>query len=494
MLGWWMRQGGRKAGVAGSGRRALGNGHAVPPGPGGAQPAAAEQLPPEGAALGGSEVPGWLQRAAGWSWRLLLLAVVLYLVFRVASMLRVVVLPCIAALLLTALLQPLLRRLRRAGLPALAATWCTLLIAVAVLAGAGTLVATQASADYPTLVREVGNSAHALQRWLAGPPLHLHQTGLEQLSNRVLGYLKQHQAMVAGTVVTGGRIFLQVLAGLVLMLFVTFFLLKDGDRIWSWLLGFFGREQARRARAAGAAAWLVLVHYVRGTVVVAAIHATVIGLALWILGVPLFVPLVILVFLAAFVPLVGILVAGALAVTVTLGTRGWVAALVLVVVFIVENQLEGHLLQPLVVGHMVRLHPLAIILVLAVGGVVAGIPGAIIAVPTAAALTRAAPFLTGRASPPPDSTGPPGGAGTPAPGPAAAAGVAAAGPAAVAEPAAAAGPPAASRASAATAPSAAAGPPAAGSAAAAGSPAAGSASAADSPAAPDLPGPRPAPR
>jgi predicted PurR-regulated permease PerM len=114
----------------------------------------------------------------------------------------------------------------------------------------------------------------------------------------------------------------------------------------------------------------------------------------------LLVPLVILVFLAAFVPLVGILVAGTLAVAVTLATKGWVAALVLIAVFILENQLESHLLQPLVVGRMVRLHPLAIILVLAVGGVVAGIAGAVVAVPLAAALVRATPYLLGRQSAP----------------------------------------------------------------------------------------------
>ena len=404
MLGRWMRQGGRDQDLAGLAGQRIGDG--IPrsrhPGPGESAAGApagglpGKPAPAAAARSGAAEVPGWLQRAAGWSWRLLLIAVVLYLGFRVASMLRLVVLPCIAALLLTALLQPLVGRLRRAGLPALAATWCTLLIAVALLAGAATLAATQVTASYPTLVHEIGSTVHGLQRWLAGAPFHLRQTGLEQLSNRVLSYLKQHQAMVAGTVVTGGRIFLQVLAGLILTLFVTFFLLKDGDRIWAWLVGFLGHQQGLRARAAGAAAWLALTYYVRGTVAVAAIHAVVIGCALWFLGVPIFVPLVILVFLAAFVPLVGILVAGALAVAVTLGTRGWLAAVVLVAIFVLENQVESHLLQPLLVGHMVRLHPLAIILVLAVGGVVAGIPGAIIAVPLAAALTRAAPYLAGR--------------------------------------------------------------------------------------------------
>jgi len=342
-----------------------------------------------------AQVPGWLQRAAGWSWRLLLIGILIYLAFRVASVLRLVVLPCVAALLLTALLRPVLSRFRRLGMPALAATWCTLLIAVAILAGAGTLAVTRTTANYPQLVSELKHTVTTLQTSLAGPPFHVRHAGLQSLSNRALKYLQQHQSLVAGTVLSGGKIFLEILAGLVLMLFVTFFLLKDGERIWAWLTGFLGPDSRTRVHLAGSAAWQALVYYVRGTIAVAAIHAVVIGFSLWVLGVPLLVPLVILVFLAAFVPLVGILVAGALAVAVTLGTRGWIAAVVLVVIFILENQLESHLLQPLVVGRMVRLHPLAIILVLAIGGVVAGIPGAIVAVPSAAALVRAAPYLRG---------------------------------------------------------------------------------------------------
>lgn len=359
----------------------------VQPGPPGAEPG------PEPSQA--AQVPRWLQRAAGWSWRLLLVGLVVYLAFRVASVLRLVVLPCVAALLLTALLHPLLSRFRRLGLPALAATWCTLLIAVAILAGAGTLAVTRTTADYPHLVNELRHTVTQLQASLAGPPFHVRHAGIQGLSNRALKYLQQHQSLVAGTVVSGGKIFLEILAGLVLMLFVTFFLLKDGPRIWAWLVGFLGRDSRQRVDLAGTAAWQALVYYVRGTITVAAIHAVVIGFSLWVLGVPLLVPLVILVFLAAFVPLIGILVAGALAVAVTLGTQGWIAAVVLVVIFILENQLESHLLQPLVVGRMVKLHPLAIILVLAVGGIVAGIPGAIVAVPTAAALVRAAPYLRG---------------------------------------------------------------------------------------------------
>jgi len=357
---------------------------------------------------GQPRVPGWLERAAGWAWRLLILGALLYVMVRLVSALRLVVLPCVAALLLTALLQPLTQRLRRAGLPALAATWCTLLAAAAVLAGVVALAATRTSADYQTLVTDINNTSRDLQKWLAGAPFHLRRPGLQQLTDRLIAFLKAHQSAVAGTVVSGGRIFLEILAGLVLTMFVTFFLLKDGERIWAWLTSFLSPSPRARTRGAGAAAWQALTYYVRGTVAVAAIHAVVIGVTLWILGVPLLIPLVILVFLAAFVPLVGILVAGTLAVAVTLGTRGWVAALILVAVFIVENQLESHLLQPVVVGRMVRFHPLAIILVLAVGGVAGGIAGAVVAVPTAVALFRALPYLLGRRPVTADGADPPG--------------------------------------------------------------------------------------
>jgi len=212
--------------------------------------------------------------------------------------------------------------------------------------------------------------------------------------------------VVAGTVLTGGKYALEFLAGTVLTLFICFFLLKDGSRIWGWLISGLRPEARRRLGRAGDAGWRALVNYVRGTTVVAAIHAIFIGLALWLLGVPLLVPFIVLIFLAAFIPLIGILLVGALAILVTLATKGWVAAVILLAVFIVENQLEDHLLQPLVVGRIIKLHPLAIILVLAVGGIIAGIPGAIIAVPTAAVITYAWPELR-RGRPPEQPVEPP---------------------------------------------------------------------------------------
>jgi predicted PurR-regulated permease PerM len=342
-------------------------------------------------------VPRLLQDLAAWSWRLLLVAVVIYLSFRVAEALRLVVLPFIAAMLLTALLQPATAWMKRRGMPPLLATWCTFLAAILVIAGAITLFANRVSADYPALSAEVQRTADQVQRSLAGAPFHLNRHSLQQYTNDLVKYLSQHKAEVAGTVLTGGKYAVEVLTGLVLTLFIAFFLLKDGARIWTWLISGLHRPEAhRRAVDAGDSAWRALVNYMRGTLAVAAIHALFLGLAIWLLGLPLLVPLIVLVFLAAFVPIIGILVVGALACLIALATKGWVAAVILLAVLILENQIESHLLQPLVVGRIIRLHPLAIILVLAVGAIIAGIPGAIVAVPVAAVITYAWPALRPR--------------------------------------------------------------------------------------------------
>ncbi len=373
--------------------RTLEAGQALP-----AEPASADEHPqaeptPPGPRIPPLPVPDPLLRAAAWSLCLLLVAGVTYLAFRTAEALRLLVLPMVGALLLTALLQPLTARLKRAGLHALAATWCTLLVAIVVLAGIGTLLVNRVQADYPRLVDQVNRTAGEVRKYLAGPPFRLNDAHLAKLSGELVSYLEQHRALVAGTVLTTGRYLIETLTVIVLTIFITFFLLKDGHRIWNWLVSGFGPATRWRADRAGDAAWHAVVSYVRGTTAVAAIHALVIGLTLWLLGVPLLVPLVILVFLAAYIPLVGILVVGALAILVTLATRGWVAAVILLAVLLAENQLESHLLQPLVVGRVVRLHPLAIIVVLTVGGIVAGVPGAVVAVPVAAAITSAWPYL-----------------------------------------------------------------------------------------------------
>ena len=342
-----------------------------------------------GPAAAAADVPRWLRVGAGWSWRLLLLAALLYVAGKVATLLYLVIVPFAAAILLTALLQPLTARLRRAGLGPLAATWCTLLLAFAVIGGAVWLVTTRVEAEYPALVNQVRRTSTQMQNGLASSPLHIRTGNLAKISDNFVNYLSQHRSTVEGAALTGGRILVELLAGTVLCFFISFFLIKDGERIWSWLISGLSGDHGRRANLAGRAAWQAVVYYVRGTVAVAAIHAIVMGITLTIIGSPLVAPLALFMFVAAFVPLVGVLIAGTVAILIVLAAKGLFAALIVLAVMVVMNQLEGHLLQPQVVGKMVRLHPLAVILVLAVAGVVAGIAGAVVAVPITAALTSA---------------------------------------------------------------------------------------------------------
>ncbi|HEX3714714.1 MAG TPA: AI-2E family transporter, partial [Trebonia sp.] len=227
-----------------------------------------------------SDVPRWLRVSAAWAWRLLLLAALLWVAGKVASLLYLVIVPFAAAILLTALLQPLEARLRRSGLGALSATWCTLLLAFALIGGAVWLVTTRVEAEYPALVNQVGKTSTQIQSWLASSPFHIRTGNLAKISDNLVKYLSQHRSSVEGAALTGGRIVVELLAGIVLCFFISFFLIKDGSRIWSWLIGGLSPERGRRASLAGGAAWHAVVYYVRGTVVVAAIHAIVMGITL----------------------------------------------------------------------------------------------------------------------------------------------------------------------------------------------------------------------
>ncbi|MCG5213946.1 AI-2E family transporter [Streptosporangium sp. KLBMP 9127] len=337
-------------------------------------------------------VPPALATMAAWSGCLILLGVVVYFSAQVVATLRFVALPVAIALLLTALLFPITNRLRRAGLRPIWATWITMLVAFAVLVATGWIVGVRANDEFPRLVAQVQSTAGEVQKWLLTGPLHLQQAQLTSWFDEIANQLNAQRSAITNTVLTGATVAVEVLASIVLLLFVTFFLLKDGDRIWSWFLRAFGGA-APRVNRAGTAAWETLSHYVQGTVAVAAVHGVIIGIVLAGMGVPLWAPLAMLIFLASFIPIVGILFAGALATLVTLGAQGPVYALVFVGILVVEQQLENHVLQPLIVGRALNFHPLAIILVLAVGGVLAGITGAAVAVPIAAVLYRALPEL-----------------------------------------------------------------------------------------------------
>ncbi|MGI5288491.1 AI-2E family transporter [Nonomuraea polychroma] len=357
-------------------------------------------------------VPPVLARMAAWCVCLILVGVVVYFFALVIARLTFVALPVAIALLLTALLFPLTNSLRKAGMRPIYATWITMLVALAVLIGTGWLVGARASEEFPNLVKQVQATARDVQEWLITGPLHLEQAQITAYVDELANIVNTQRQAITGTVLSAGAAALEVLASIVLLLFVTFFLLKDGERIWAWFLRGFG-GMAPRVDRAGRAAWTTLSHYVQGTVAVAAVHGLIMGIVLAGMGVPLWAPLAVLIFFASFIPIVGIFFAGTVATLVTLGAKGLVLALVFLGVLIVEQQLENHVLQPLIVGRALNFHPLAIILVLSIGGILAGIAGAAVAVPVAAVLYRALPELRHEppALPPPaeDHVEPPGG-------------------------------------------------------------------------------------
>ncbi|MFB9623059.1 AI-2E family transporter [Nonomuraea helvata] len=355
-------------------------------------------------------VPPALAKMAAWCVCLILVGVVVYFFAQIIARLTFVALPVAIALLLTALLFPLTNSLRQAGMRPIYATWITMLVALAILVGTGWLVGARASDEFPNLVQQVQATARSVQDWLITGPIHLKEAQITSYVDEIANMVNQQRTAITGTVLTAGAVAFEVLASIVLLLFVTFFLLKDGDRIWSWILRGFG-EVAPRVDRAGRAAWATLSHYVQGTVAVAAVHGLIMGIVLAGMGVPLWAPLAVLIFFASFIPIVGIFFAGTIATLVTLGAKGLVYALIFLGILIVEQQLENHVLQPLIVGRALNFHPLAIILVLAIGGILAGIAGAAVAVPVAAVIYRALPELRHKPPalpPPPHEHAPPG--------------------------------------------------------------------------------------
>ena len=359
-------------------------------------------------------VPPLVAAATEWTWRLLVLAVGAYGAVWFLNQVELLVLPTFAGLLITTLLRPAAQWLIRHRLPRALATWLVIGLGFLILGGIGALVVTRVLAQYPDLVNQIGNLTHRLRDFLVTGPLHLNAKQIDSMQQSLLAQLRQHQGQLASIAISGLVTVADVLAAAVLTLFITFFFVYDGERIWRWLVGLAPRRARWRLQAAGQGAWGTLAGYIRGTLIIAVFHGVVIGLALFVIGVPLVIPLALVVFLGSFIPLVGAVLAGTLAVGVALVSKGVLAALVVLAVLVLENQAEGHLLQPFVVGRYVRLHPLAIALVLAGGGFLQGIPGAIVAVPLVAAVTNAVRSVRQVGEQPPGAaTDPPPPQGTP---------------------------------------------------------------------------------
>jgi predicted PurR-regulated permease PerM len=318
--------------------------------------------------------------------------VVGYFVIRELALVQIVLLPLLAAIIFTALLRPMRVRLEGRGFPRLLATWVTFVFAFIVIGAVATFVIYRATGQFHSFRSELTDTVHKLRHFLVTGPFHLKESQLNHVGTQVSHWISQHRGVVVSGVLTGATVIAEVIAGAILTAFITFFLLYDGERIWRWVRTPFGRHISK-VDAAGGAAWLTLSGYIRGSVLVATIHAVVIAVTLFVLGVPLVAPLAIIVFVTSFLPLVGVLIGGGLSVFVALGTKGLVAGIVVLIVLIIEHQIEGHLLQPFLMGRYVRLHPLAIALALAVGGVLGGIVGAIVAVPVVAVINSAWPII-----------------------------------------------------------------------------------------------------
>jgi predicted PurR-regulated permease PerM len=334
--------------------------------------------------------PGPLLRTAGdYAWRLLLLGAVAYFAVQVLSRLSLVVIPFIASLLVTAFLRPLMDRQVRFGLPRLAATLVTVLAAIGVLGGILTVVVVRAADQAPRLGDEINSLIPHVKNWLIHGPLKLNPTTVDNLDSRITSDVTKNSSKIASTALSTGKAALSVIGGFLLTIFSTIFLLYDGDRVWSYLLKAVPQDARPVVDQSGRAAWTTLTYYVRGILVVAFFHGLVVYIALTVMGVPLAFPLAVLVALGSFIPLVGAILTGALAAGVAGLTKGLVAAVVVVGLLLIDNQIEAHALQPFVVGRYVRIHPLAVVLALATGAILFGIVGAVVAVPIVACLNSA---------------------------------------------------------------------------------------------------------
>lgn len=338
-------------------------------------------------------IPWGMRVAAEAGWRLLVLAGTLWVLMRVISAVQLVVLAFVAALLITAMLQPTVARLKRYGLPRGLATAVTAILGFVIIGLVGWFVVWQVMDNIDTLSDKVRTGIDDLKNWLLDSPFHVTEQQINDVAKNLSDTIGTNTEQITSAGLQGVTVMAEVLTGMLLAMFSTLFLLYDGKRIWHWVLKLVPAQARPGVAGAGPRAWRTLTAYVRGTVVVALIDAIFIGLGIWFLKVPMAVPLAVFIFLFAFIPLVGAVISGALAVVVALVTEGVFTALMVLVVVLAVQQIEGHVLQPFILGRAVRVHPLAVVLSVAAGGMIAGIGGAVVAVPLVAVTNTVVGYL-----------------------------------------------------------------------------------------------------
>jgi predicted PurR-regulated permease PerM len=342
-----------------------------------------------------AQVPWGLDLAAAWSWRLIVITVAALGFLWAMRFFAVITLPLAVSLLLAALATPMVIWLRRIGLPRGLATGIVMILGLSTVGLLLTFVGQQVATGASDLADSVVTGLGQVREWLRTGPFHVSDSQLD-------GYIEQVQAAVSDSTGADGMVTRvtevgtavgHVVAGFFIVLFSTYFFLADGERIWSWLVRIAPRAARERVDASGRVAWVSLTQFVRATVLVALADAIGIMLVAWFLGVPFVVAIGVIVFLGAFVPMIGATVAGLVAILVALVDQGpWTALLMLGGVILVQ-QIEGHVLQPFLMGRFVSLHPLGVIVAFGCGVLVAGIAGALVAVPLAAAGNAVAQHL-----------------------------------------------------------------------------------------------------
>lgn len=338
-------------------------------------------------------VPWGVRVAAEAGWRLLVLAGTVWVLMRVISAVQLVVLAFVAALLITALLQPTVARLKSYGVPRGLATALTAILGFVIMGLVGWFVVWQVQENIDNLSDQVQDGIDELRKWLLNSPFHVTDKQINEIAKNLRDAIGANTDQITSAGLEGVTVIVEALTGILLTMFSTLFLLYDGKRIWEWTLKLVPAAARQGVAGAGPRAWRTLTAYVRGTVIVALIDATFIGLGIYFLDVPMAVPLAVFIFLGAFIPLVGAVISGALAVVVALVTQGVFTAVMTLVVVLAVQQIEGHILQPFILGRAVRVHPLAVVLSVAAGGMIAGIGGAVVAVPLVAVTNTVVVYL-----------------------------------------------------------------------------------------------------
>jgi len=327
--------------------------------------------------------------AAAWSWRILVVLAVLGVFVFLFIQLRDIVIPFMIALLLAALLVPFSQWLqRRHRWPKWAAVAVSELGILAILAGLIYLVVSFVIRGYPALEKQTIARYGDVKDFLASS-FGLTDKDITAYVDQVVASLQKDSSSLLTGAISVGSTAGHVLAGFLIVLFSTLFLLIDGRGIWHWLVRLFPVKARAALIGAGEAGWITLTTFVKVQIFVAFVDAVGIGLGAFIIGLftggfPLVIPIAIAVFLGSFIPLVGAVATGALAVFVALVYLGPIPAVIMLGVVILVQQLEGHVLQPFVMGNAVKVHPLAVVLAVATGGLIGGIPGALFAVPVVA--------------------------------------------------------------------------------------------------------------